>query len=44
MRKKIENQRNQQGEMVNSQTTNKTNKHLQKRKKIPDSGTVEFQS
>jgi hypothetical protein len=26
-RKKMENQRNQQGEMVDNQTVNKTNKH-----------------
>jgi hypothetical protein len=31
--KKMENQRNQQGEMVDNQTANKTNKHLKKRKK-----------
>jgi hypothetical protein len=30
--------------MVDKQTANKTNKHLKKRKKIPGSGTVEFQS
>jgi hypothetical protein len=34
--------------MVDNQTANKTNKHLKKkekrRKKIPGSGTVEFQS
>jgi hypothetical protein len=45
---KMENQRNQQGEMMDNQTENKTNKHLQKRKKdkkkIPHSRTVEFQS
>jgi hypothetical protein len=29
----MENQRNQQGEMVDNQTVNKTNKHLKKRKK-----------
>jgi hypothetical protein len=29
----MENQRNQQGEMVDNQTANKTNKHLKKRKK-----------
>jgi hypothetical protein len=29
----MENQRNQQGEMVDNQTENKTNKHLKKRKK-----------
>jgi hypothetical protein len=44
----MENQRNQQGEMVDNQTTKKTNKYLKKRiekeKKIPGSGTVEFQS
>jgi homospermidine synthase len=47
----MESQRNQQGEMVDNQTVNKTNKHLKKRKmkikekkKIPGSGTVEFQS
>jgi hypothetical protein len=33
--KKMETQRNQQGEMVNSQTVNKTNEHLKKRKKNP---------
>jgi hypothetical protein len=27
----MENQRNQQGEMVDNQTVNKTNKHLKKR-------------
>jgi hypothetical protein len=31
----MENQRNQQGEMVDNQTTNKKNKHLKKRKKSP---------
>jgi hypothetical protein len=41
----MENQRNQQGEMMDNQTMNKTNKHLKKRKKKnPRSGTVEFQS
>jgi hypothetical protein len=46
----MENQRYQQGEMVDNQTANKTNKHLKKRKKRkrkrkkPGSGTVEFQS
>jgi hypothetical protein len=43
----MKNQRNQQGDMVDNQTVNKTNKHLKKRKakkKIPGSGTVEFQS
>jgi hypothetical protein len=46
----VENQRNQQGDMVDNQTVNKTNKHLhkrekkEKRRKIPDSGIVEFQS
>jgi hypothetical protein len=39
----MENQRNQQGEMVDNQTVKKTNKHLKKRKKIPGSRTVEFQ-
>jgi hypothetical protein len=45
----MENQRNQQGDMVDNQTVNKTNKHLlkrekkKKRRKIPNSGTVEFQ-
>jgi hypothetical protein len=29
----VENQRNQQGDMVDNQTVNKTNKHLKKRKK-----------
>jgi hypothetical protein len=38
----MENQRNQQEEMVDNQTVNKTNKHL--KQKIPCSGTVEFQS
>jgi hypothetical protein len=38
--------RNQQREMVDNQTVNKRNKQLKKReeKKIPASGTVEFQS
>jgi hypothetical protein len=41
----MEKQRSQQGEMVDNQTENATNKHLKKRKKnIPGSGTVEFQS
>jgi uncharacterized C2H2 Zn-finger protein len=45
----MENQRNQQGDMVDNQTVNKTNKYLKKRekrktKKILGSGTVEFQS
>jgi uncharacterized membrane protein YvbJ len=31
----MENQRYQQGEMVDNQTANKTNKNLKKRKKIP---------
>jgi hypothetical protein len=41
----MENQRNQQGEIMDNQTVNNTNKHLKKRKekKIPGSGTVEFQ-
>jgi hypothetical protein len=40
----MENQRNEQGEMVDNQTVNKKNKHLKKRKIIPSSGAVEFQS
>jgi hypothetical protein len=45
-KQKKEKQINQQGEMVDKQTVNKTNKHLEKkgRKKIPGSGTIEFQS
>jgi hypothetical protein len=43
----MENQRIQQGEMVDNQAANKANKHLKKRKKrkkISSSGTVEVQS
>jgi hypothetical protein len=42
----MENQRNQQGMMVDNQTVKNTNKHLKKRKRkrIPGSGTVEFPS
>jgi hypothetical protein len=36
----MENQSNQQGEMVNKQTMSKT----LRKKKIPVSGTIEFQS
>jgi hypothetical protein len=44
----MENQRNQQGDMVDNQIVNKTSKQRkekkEKRKKIPGSETVEFQS
>jgi hypothetical protein len=46
----MENQRNHQGDIVDNQTVNRTNKHLKKRgkqkkkKSIPSSGTLEFQS
>jgi hypothetical protein len=42
----MENQRNQQGDMVDNQTANKTNKQLKKtnKQKIPGSETVEFHS
>jgi hypothetical protein len=42
----MENQRKQQGEVVDDQTANKTAKPLKKgkKKRITSSGTVEFQS
>jgi hypothetical protein len=47
----MENQRNQQGKMLDNQTANNINKYLNKKKKkenqekkIPSSGMVEFQS
>jgi hypothetical protein len=42
-KEKVEKERNQQEEMVDKQTVNKTNT-WRKRKKIPGRKTIEFQS